>query len=100
MEDEAGKVFVQDSQGKTELLRTADKCDKYDYLMAVGCGVIGGVIDIFLVGSPGNSVLEKWSDEQVDKTVKGFAKTVGWTPKDEQKNSVSSAIGFLEKNLK
>lgn len=100
MEDEAGKVFVQDSQGKTELLRTADKCDKYDYLMAVGCGVIGGVIDIFLVGSPGNSVLEKWSDEQVDKTVKGFAKTVGWTPKDEQKNSVSSAIGFLEKKFK
>lgn len=100
MEDEAGKVFVQDSQGKTELLRTADKCDKYDYLMAVGCGVIGGVIDIFLVGSPGNSALEKWSDEQVDKTVKGFAKTVGWAPKDEQKNSVSSAIGFLEKKFK
>lgn len=100
MEDEAGKLLVQDSQGKTELLRTADKCDKYDYLMAVGCGVIGGIIDIFLVGSPGDSALEKWSDEQVDKTVKGFAKIVGWAPKDAQKNSVSSAIGFLEKNFK
>ena len=100
MEDEARKLLVQDSQGKTELLRTADKCDKYDYLMAVGCGVIGGIIDIFLVGSPGDSALEKWSDEQVDKTVKGFAKIVGWAPKDAQKNSVSSAIGFLEKNFK
>ena len=27
-----------------------DKCDKYDYLIAVGCGAIAGMIDIFLVG--------------------------------------------------
>lgn len=25
-----------------------DKCDKYDYLIAVGCGAISGLIDIFL----------------------------------------------------
>ena len=28
-----------------------DKCDKYDYLSAVGCGAIAGLVDIFLVGS-------------------------------------------------
>ena len=29
-----------------------DKCDKYDYLSAVGCSAIAGLVDIFLVGSP------------------------------------------------
>lgn len=31
------------------LLIQNDKCDKYDYLLAVGCGAIGGMIDIFLL---------------------------------------------------
>lgn len=46
-----------------------DKCDKYDYLIAVGCGAIAGMIDIFLVGSPADSKLQGWTDTQVDKTV-------------------------------
>ena len=33
------------------LLIQNDKCDKYDYLLAVGCGAIGGMIDIFFVGT-------------------------------------------------
>ena len=41
-----------------ELLIHNDKCDKYDYLIAVGCGVIGGTIDMFLLRTPGQSVLE------------------------------------------
>ena len=27
------------------LFQNEDKCDKYDYLAAVGCGAIGGIID-------------------------------------------------------
>lgn len=73
-----------------------DKCDKYDYLIAVGCGAIAGVIDIFLVGSPADSKLQKWTDAQVDKTVMAFAKTCGWSPKPGKENNVASAIGFLE----
>ena len=52
-----------------------DKCDKYDYLVAVGCGAIAGMVDIFLVGSPADSRLQCWTDAQVDKTVMVFAKT-------------------------
>ena len=37
-----------------------DKCDKYDYLSAVGCGAIAGLVDIFLVGSPADSKLQGW----------------------------------------
>lgn len=76
-----------------------DKCDKYDYLIAIGCGAIAGMIDIFLVGAPGDSKLQTWTDKQVDKTVMLFAKTCGWSPRAEKANSITSAIGFLEKKF-
>ena len=76
-----------------------DKCDKYDYLIAAGCGVIAGLVDIFLVGEPRDSKRQVWTDAQVDKTVMAFAKTCGWTPKAGKENSVASAIGFLEKKF-
>ena len=76
-----------------------DKCDKYDYLIAVGCGAIAGMVDIFLVGSPADSKLQGWTDAQVDKTVMAFAKTCGWSPREGKEKSVASAIGFLEKKF-
>lgn len=76
-----------------------DKCDKYDYLIAVGCGAVAGMVDIFLVGAPGDSVLGKWTDSQVDKVVMTFAKTCGWSPREGKEKSVASAIGFLEKKF-
>lgn len=82
------------------LLQADDKCDKYDYLVAVACGAIGGMIDIFLVGAPGDSKLGKWTDAQVDNAVKGFAKMSGWNPKEAQNGNVASAIGFLERKFK
>lgn len=74
-----------------------DDCDKYDYLIAVACGAIGGVVDIFLVGAPGDSVLGKWTDAQTDKAVISFAKKMGWKPKKGNESNVNSAIGFLER---
>ena len=100
MEKEAEKLLNENMSENIDLLKSADKCDKYDYLTAVGCGAIGGMIDVFLVGSPKDSKLLKWTDTQVDKTVKEFAKISGWNPKDGQKDNVASAIGFLEKKFK
>ena len=76
-----------------------DKCDKYDYLIAVACGAIAGLVDIFLVGAPAESKLQGWTDAQVDKTVMRFAKTCGWSPKEGKEKSVASAVGFLEKKF-
>lgn len=76
-----------------------DKCDKYDYLIAVGCGAVAGLVDIFLVGAPGDSKLQKWTDTQVDNTVMAFAKLCGWSPREGKENSKASAIGFLEKKF-
>lgn len=73
-----------------------DKCDKYDYMTAAVCGVVSGLVDAFLVGSPGNSVLGNWTDTQVDKCVMNFAKMNGWN--DNGKSS--SAIGFLENHFR
>ncbi len=96
---EKNELLVRNTENQ-ELLIKYDKCDKYDYLIAVACGAIGGVIDVFLVGTPGDSVLGKWTDEQVDNAVKLFAKKSGWKPREGKENSVTSAIGFLEKKYK
>jgi len=76
-----------------------DKCDKYDYLIAVGCGAISGLIDTFFVGAPVDSKLLTWTDSQVDNIVMVFAKTCGWSPREGKEKSVASAIGFLEKKF-
>lgn len=92
--------LIDCSDENRALIQKNDKCDKYDYLAAVACGAIGGMIDIFLVGAPGDSVLGKWTDAQVDNAVKGFAKLSGWSPRADKADNVASAIGFLEKKFK
>lgn len=81
------------------------QCDRYDYLLATGSGVIGALIDIFLVGAPStskeeSSVFLKWSDKQTDNAVMKFAKLVGWKPSESQRNNPKSAIGYLERTFK
>ena len=96
-EKEINYHLLESSVDNRILFQNEDKCDKYDYLAAVGCGAIGGIIDIFLVGTPGDSVLGSWTDSQVDKCVMTFAKKMGWNPRVGKENNVQSAIGFLEK---
>ena len=71
------------------------KCDKLDYALAASCGALCGLMDIFLVGKPRKSqIVDKWfANRTMD-----FAKLCGWNGKG--KDSLSSAIGFLEKNSK
>ena len=92
--------IIKESTENRELLQPKDKCDKYDYLAAVACGAVGGLVDIFLVGAPGESVLGGWTDAQIDKTVLAFARKVGWKPGEGKENNISSAIGYLERNYK
>ena len=97
MNIEVKDLIVVNEENKKVILE--EKCDKYDYLIAVACGVIAGMVDIFFVGSPTDSKLQGWTDAQVDKTVMAFAKTCGWSPKEGKEKSVASAIGFLEKKF-
>lgn len=99
-ENENRYHLLQSTDRNRTLLLEKDKCDKYDYLIAVACGAIGGIIDIFCVGAPGQSELGSWTDKRVDKAVMSFSKMVGWNPKEVQKGNIASAIGFLEKKFK
>lgn len=79
---------------------TDGKCGTSDYLVAAACGAVAGLVDIFLVGTPGDSVLGAWSDAQVDSAVKKFAGMTGWQPKPGKEDNVASAIGWLERKFK
>lgn len=85
---------------KDEFSLKAAACDKYDYMIAGTCGLIGGLIDLFFVGVPGKGALGKWADEQTDNAVKGFAKLNGWKGANQGSNETASAIGFLERKFK
>lgn len=76
-----------------------DKCDTYDYLLAIGCGAVAGLVDIFMVSSPASSCTQAWTDTQVDHAVMAFAKKTGWNPRAGNETNVASAIGFLEKKF-
>ena len=39
------------------------ECDKLDYALAAGVGLLSGIIDIFLVGSPNDSYFCKMTDK-------------------------------------
>ena len=92
------EIKIELSEANRKLLQSEDQCDKYDYIAAVVCGAIGGMIDIFGVGSPGDSALGTWTDQQVDKAVMAFSRKMGWNPKEKNVDNVKSAIGFLERN--
>lgn len=76
-------------------------CDKIDYALAASSGCLCGIIDIFLVGKPGESPLGEITDKWFDNKVRLFAKICGWKgPKNATTNPVKSAIGFLERHFK
>lgn len=76
------------------------KCDKYDYMIAGTCGLIGGLIDVFFVGMPNQGPLTKFTDDLTDRSVQKFAKFNGWKGSREGKDPTASAIGFLERKFK
>ena len=88
---------------KDEFTLKNANCDKYDYMIAGTCGVIGGLIDILFVGAPGDSKLGDIADEHTNKITEKFAKFLGWDKDkavEKGKNTTASAIGFLENKFK
>lgn len=71
------------------------QCDKIDYAVAAGCGALCGIVDIFLVGAPGESPLGNITDKWFTNRTRDFAKMCGWKGGNDK-----SAIGFLERKFK
>ena len=73
------------------------ECDKYDYILSASSGVLCGLIELFLVGRPGESLLGDVTDKWfADRTI-DFAKLCGY---EGDSTSLSSAVKFLEKKFK
>lgn len=87
---------LDETVNSIKLLKT--ECDKLDYMLAVGSGALCGIIDIFLVGKPGESPLGNITDKWFENRTKDFAKLCGWN--GGKSNSSSSAISFLEEKFK
>lgn len=62
-------------------------CDKYDYMIAVACGAIGGLIDILFVGVPKESKLGNFVDNQANKITMKFAEMLGWDRQKAEDNN-------------
>ncbi|MPM18020.1 hypothetical protein SDC9_64421 [bioreactor metagenome] len=74
------------------------ECDKLDYILAASSGALCSVIDIFLVGKPGESPLGDVTDNWFANKTIDFAKLQGFNNKENE--SLSSAIGYLERKFK
>lgn len=101
---------ITDAMGKAEaeilvLNETVDSikglkadCDKQDYILAACSGALCGVIDIFLVGKPGESPLGDITDNWFAARTMDFAKICH--PDKKNFNSLNSALNFLEEKFK
>lgn len=78
------------------LKKLTPDCDKLDYILATTSGVLCGVLDVFLVGKPGESPLGDITDKWFENRTKDFAKLCGWKDKD---GKLSSAIKHLEEKF-
>jgi len=85
---------------KEEFSLKSANCDKYDYMIAGTCGLIGGLIDVFFVGLPGQGPLTHFTDDMTGRAVQKFATLNGWSGPREGKDPTASAIGFLERNYR
>lgn len=70
------------------------ECDKLDYILAASSGALCGVIDVFLVGKPGESPIGEVTDKWFEDRVKDFAKMCH--PEGKSFDDVKKALRFLE----
>lgn len=89
-----------------QMLNKGVDCDALDYALAAACGVVSGLLDVVLVGSPGGGVADAASDKAFDAAVIRFARSAKdesgkpvWNPKPGNEENLASAIGALERHF-
>lgn len=93
---EADLVVLNESVDSIKELKS--NCDRLDYALAASSGALCGVIDIFLVGKPGESPLGDITDKWFVARTMDFAKLCH--PEKKDFDSLDSALRFLEKEFK
>ena len=69
---EAEQYKLEETIQSVRLLKP--ECDKLDYALAASSGALCGLIDIFLVGKPGESPIGKLTDQWFTNRTMDFAK--------------------------
>lgn len=92
----------QFSTETVETLFQKDDCDKYDYMIAAGCGVIGGIVDVVVGSINSDNIVSGFTDKQIGNLVQRFAEKCGWEYEGEKEvlDRSHSAIKWLEKRFK
>lgn len=76
------------------------ECDKLDYILSAGSGALCGIIDVFLVGKPGESPIGDLTDKWFANRTMDFAKLCGYRVKENCKDPLHYSINFLERKFK
>lgn len=98
VEDELSAITTKLEESVSSLKKLTSECDKTDYILAACSGAICGILDIFLVGKPGESPIGDITDQWFKNRTMDFAKMCGWN--DKENGTLSSAIKHLEKKFK
>lgn len=97
--DEVNGILSSNNKRLEELNKEIDRLtnhsDGIDYMVAVGSGVLAGIIDSFWVGEFSFERGNAWSDETVNNFVKKVAKKHGYNGDD-----LEGAIRYLESGAK
>ena len=78
-----------------QLKKFTNQADALDYTVAIGSGILAGIIDSFFVGSFSLGEGKAWSNHKVNDFVMKIAKNKGYS-----KNRLKGAIDFLEDKFK
>ncbi len=95
-EMEKATIEIQELNETIETVKgLKPECDKLDYILAASSGVLCGIMDIFLVGKPGESPIGNITDNWFADRTMDFARLCKWSGEGEK-----SAISYLERKFK
>ncbi|MDO4977124.1 MAG: hypothetical protein Q4E53_07665 [Eubacteriales bacterium] len=97
-EIELSAITSKLNESTSTLKRITPECDKLDYILASCSGAMCGMMDLFLMGKPGESTVGNCTDKWFENRTMDFAKMCGWD--DSKNDSLSAAIKHLEKKFK
>lgn len=97
-ESELLDITTELGENIKSLKKITPECDKTDYILAACSGAICGILDIFLIEKPGESLIGDITDRWFENRTMDFARLCGWN--DKGNGTLSSAIKYLEKKFK
>lgn len=84
-----------------EIGRLTNAADGLDYTIAVACGILTGLLDVFWVGELSIETANAWGDEKAKNMVISIAEKAAKleNPKKDVKFDLQSAVRYLEKKF-